>query len=123
MATAVFNVLLNLALIPRWSFLGAAAATALSEALCFALLFAAFRAQVALRGLAAAAAPPLAAGALLAGALAVVTRLAPASPLALVLVAAGCVPLYAGALLATRAVGGPELAVLRALLPARSRVR
>src|SRR5207248_5914617 len=37
MATAIFNVALNLVLIPRFSFVGAAVATALSEALCFAL--------------------------------------------------------------------------------------
>jgi O-antigen/teichoic acid export membrane protein len=117
MATAVFNVALNLALIPRFSLMGAAAATALSEALCFGLLLMAFRSAVPTRGVMAAAAPPLAAGALLAAGLAVTGRALPSTTMGLALSAAVALPAYALALLATRAVGPAELAVLRDLVP------
>ena len=113
-ATAVFNVGINLVLIPRWSFLGAAAATALSETLCFALLLAAFRTRVPRLGVAAEMVRPAAAAALLAGVLAMVVRVLPHAPLAAV--AAVALAVHAVTLRLTRAVGPQELDAARALV-------
>lgn len=120
LATAIFNVVLNLLLIPRFSFLGAAAATALSEALCFALLLAAFQIDAPDVGLARAAAPPLLAGALLAGVLGLVAKVIPATALGLAITAVLAVASYAAAAFVTGAVGRQELQVARSLVPGRA---
>ena len=71
-ATALLNVVLNLVLIPRASYLGASAATVVSEATCFVLLFVLFRRGMPRVGLARDAWRPLVAGLALAATLAVV---------------------------------------------------
>lgn len=116
--TAAFNVALNLVLIPRWSILGAAAATVASELVCFALMFATFRRTVPGTGLARAIRAPLAAG--IAAALAM-AALAPVSPGgASGMVFSGCVGVfvYVVTLVVMGAVGRADADLLRAMLPA-----
>jgi len=117
-ATALFNVLLNFALIPRFSFLGASAATVASELLCFALLFALFRRGVPGIALARVAWRPLLAGGAAAAALAAAAPRVPGGLPGLALAGAGSLAAYAAALAAVRGVGREDLALLRDLLPA-----
>ncbi len=115
--TAAFNVALNLILIPRWSILGAAAATVASELVCFALMFATFRRTVPGTGLARAIRAPLAAG--IAAALAM-AALAPVSPGgASGMVISGCVGVfvYVVTLVLMGAVGRADADLVRAMLP------
>jgi O-antigen/teichoic acid export membrane protein len=116
----LFNVALNLVMIPRWSFVGASAATVVSEVMCFVLLFASFRRDVPGVSFARVAAPPLAAGALTGGALLFVTPWLPAGPLGLAIAAVASLAGYAGVLSLLRAIGREDLALLRDLLLPRS---
>lgn len=116
-ATALLNVLLNLVLIPRASYAGAAFATVVSEAACFALLYAWVARGVPGVGFARVAWRPLVAGAVLAGVLAWLAPRLPAHAggLALGLLAAGTV--YVTGLVLLRAVGREDLELLRGLVP------
>ncbi|MBI5710950.1 MAG: flippase [Candidatus Eisenbacteria bacterium] len=120
---ALFNLGLNAVLIPRFSFVGASAATVASEALCFVLLFAAFRRGVPAVGLARTAWRPLAAGAVLAGVLALALPRLPGGPAALPLAGAVALGAYATALALLKAFGREDWEVALALLPARLRRR
>jgi O-antigen/teichoic acid export membrane protein len=120
-ATALLNVALNLVLIPRASFIGAAFATAVSEAACFALLFALFRRGVPAVGLAGAAWRPLAAGGALALVLAWLAPRLPAGAPGLALGLAASAVLYLAALAALGGVRREDLALARELVPALRR--
>jgi O-antigen/teichoic acid export membrane protein len=120
-ATALLNVVLNLVLIPRWSFRGAAVATAISEAACCALLFALFRRGVPAVGLGRAAWHPLAAGAALAVALAGLTPHLPAGVPGLALGLCASAVGYVAALALLGGIGREDLELVRALLPASMR--
>jgi len=112
----LFNVALNLVVIPRWSFTGAAAATVVSEVLCFVLLFASFRRDVPGVSFARVAVAPLAAGAVTGGALLLVTPWLPPGPWGLAIAAFASLAGYAGVLSLLRAIGREDLALLRDLL-------
>jgi O-antigen/teichoic acid export membrane protein len=116
-AVAVFNVLLNLILIPRFSFVGASFATAASEALCFGLLFAVFRAETGGVGLLRTAWPPLAAGGVLAAGLALAAPLLPATTIGLLLAGILAVIVYTAALIGSGALGRSEWELALSLLP------
>jgi O-antigen/teichoic acid export membrane protein len=113
--TALFNVALNLLLIPRLSFVGASIATAASEALCFGLLFLQVRAGLPGIGLSRVAARPLLAAGALAAALAFARPWLPAGPGGLALAASLGATLYAATL---ALVGGLERADLETLASA-----
>ena len=104
-------------LIPRYSFLGAAIATVVSEVVCCGLLFLLFRRGVPGVGLARAAWRPIAAGVLVAALLSFLTPLLPDGLPGLALGAGVTLTGYAAALLALGGVSGEDLAVVRSLLP------
>jgi len=113
--TAVFNVALNLVLIPRYSFVGASAATVASEILCFGLLFTLFRRGVPRVGLARVAWRPMLAGAGLAALLALIVPRMPAGigwTAGAALAAAGT---YGVLLAALGAIGREDLQLVRDL--------
>ena len=122
-ATALLNVALNLVLIPRASYLGASAATVVSEATCFALLFALFRRGVPQVGFARHAWRPLVAGLALAAVLAGVVPYLPAGVggmlLGFVVAGAG----YVGVLALLGEFRGEAAALYTSLVPARFRPR
>jgi O-antigen/teichoic acid export membrane protein len=122
-AAAAFNVALNFALIPRYSFVGAAAATAASELACFGLLFAIFRRGAPGVSLLRTAWPPILAGAATAWAL---TWMAPHLPPTVAgLLAAGTATLavYTAALALLGGIGRADFVAVHGLLPwARARV-
>jgi O-antigen/teichoic acid export membrane protein len=122
-ATAVFNVVLNLALIPHFSFVGAAFATAASEALCCILLFAMVRARVPGIGVLRAAGRPLAGAAALAATLALLNAALPRSiePFALLAVTAMIGTLIWAATLIFTGDRGEELRILIEALPGARR--
>ncbi len=122
-ATAVFNVVLNLALIPHFSFVGAAFATAASEALCCSLLFAMVRSRVQGIGVLRAAARPLAGAAALAATLALLNAALPRSvePFALLAVTAMIGALIWAATLIFTGDRGEELRILIEALPGARR--
>ncbi len=114
-ATALFNVALNVILVPRFSFLGSSAATVASEWLSFVLLLALFRRAERVPGLASVAWRPVAAGAALGVLLAVTaSRTRGAAGLAGAALAATAAYLLLLALLG--AVGRQDLELVRALL-------
>ena len=114
-ATAILNVSLNFVLIPRWSYLGASAATVASECTCFVLLYTAFARGVPGVGLLRVAWRPFVAGAALAGALfALAPRLPAGVPgLALGLVTAAVT--YGVVLLGLGELQPGDVALLRSL--------
>lgn len=120
--TALFNVALNLLLIPRLSFVGASIATAASEALCFALLFQQVRAGLPDLGLTRVAVRPLAAASALALGLALARPLLPAGPAGLALAAAAGATLYVATLALIGGLGRADVALLKAALPGAGRV-
>jgi O-antigen/teichoic acid export membrane protein len=119
--TAVFNVLLNLALIPRFSFVGAAFATAASEALCCAILFMLFRARVPRIGVLREAGRPLAGAAALAVTLAVLNLAGPAAtpPILVLAMSVGLGGCAWAATLLLMGDRGEELRLLLEVLPLR----
>jgi O-antigen/teichoic acid export membrane protein len=120
-ATAAFNVVLNLALIPAFSFVGASFATAASEALCCGLMFAIFRARVPHIGVVHEAVRPLAGAAALAATLALLNVALPhtVGPLAMLAVAAMIGALAWAATLILMGDRGEEFRVLIEALPGR----
>jgi len=118
--TAAFNVALNLALIPAWSYRGAAVATVASELVCFVLLYRAFGARVPRPGIAAVVWRPAAAAVLFAGALAYAAPRVPAGTPAFAIACAACAAAWSLLLVATRAVGRDDWELLRAALPGRA---
>ena len=115
--TAALNIALNLLLIPRYSFLGAALATAVSEAVCCGLLFLLFRRGVPGVGVARAVWRPIAAGVFVAALLAFLTPLLPGGLPGLALGAGITLIGYGSALVALGGISGEDLAVVRSLLP------
>ncbi len=116
-AAAAFNVALNFALIPRFSFVGAAAATAASELLCFGLLFAIFRSGVPGISLVRTALPPVLAGAATAGALAWIAPHLPPTPWGLLAAGLATLAVYVAALAPLGGIGRADLVAVRGLLP------
>ena len=113
---AVANVVMNLLLVRRFSILGASAATVATEWLSFALLFAMFQRAAPMPGVAAVVWRPLAAGAVLAAALALGAARLPGGPGGLVLAGAGSLVVYALALVALGAFTRADLDVARGLV-------
>jgi O-antigen/teichoic acid export membrane protein len=116
--TAVFNVALNLILIPRFSIVGAAIATVASEMLSFGLMFVAFSRTVPPLGLARAVRAPLLAG--LAAAL-VMSALGPVAPdgfMGLLASGSSGVLVYLLSLVGLGALRREDLALARSLIPA-----
>ena len=87
--TATFNVIANLILIPQFSYFGAAATTALSEALCFALLFVGFSRSVPRINFFGVARAPLIAGGIAATAMVLLSPLNPGGAPGLALMGLG----------------------------------
>lgn len=121
--TAAFNVALNLALIPRWSLLGASVATVASEVVCFALLLRAFGATVPRLDLGGIAWRPAVAAAALGGVLAVLGRFVPIGTLGLLIALAVTAVVYPALLAALRAVGREDAELLLDSIPSRLRPR
>jgi O-antigen/teichoic acid export membrane protein len=121
--TAIFNVVLNLILIPSLSLYGAAAATAASEALSFALMFLAFGRTVPRVSLFAVARAPLVAGAIAGGALMLLRPLGTGGLLGLMLMGTFAVSAYVFALVALGALGRQDAELAYELLPAALRPR
>jgi O-antigen/teichoic acid export membrane protein len=117
---ALVNVALNLVAIPRWGMVGACGATVLSEALCFVLLFIAFRRAVPGMAIGRAVVPPVAAGALGGVTLMLAAPWLPPGPLGLALGATAALAGFTGALMILRAIGREDLTMLRELMPPRS---
>ncbi len=117
--TAGVNIVLNLIMVPRMSFVGASVATVASEWLSFALLFVMFRRAAAVPGMASLMWRPAAAGAMLAGGLWFAARWHAATLPAVALVAIAAVVAYPLLLAAVGAIGREDLAMLRALAPAK----
>ena len=111
--TAAVNIGLNFIVIPRYSYVGAAAATAVSELLCFALLFAMFRRGAPRVGLASLAWRPIVAGLGLAAVLALVVPRVPAGIGGTAFLTLAGAAAYAALLVTFRAVGRDDLRLLR----------
>jgi O-antigen/teichoic acid export membrane protein len=107
-AAAVFNVALNFVLIPRFSFVGAAAATAASELVCFGLLFAIFRRGMPDVSLLRTAWPPIVAG---------VASHLPPNLAGLAVAGVATLAVYTAALALLGGIGRADLAAVRGLLP------
>ena len=118
-STAVFNVAVNFVVIPRYSLVGASAATAASELLCFALLFALFRRGVPSVGLARIAWRPLLAGAGFAGLLGMGARWLPAGATGTALAVIVGFSIYVALLVGVGAIGRADLRLLLELWPRR----
>ena len=117
-ATAMFNVILNLALVPRFSFLGSSAATVASEWLSFALMFAMFRRAAPVPGMAAVAWRPGIAGAALGLGLVAIAPWTHGWP-GLAGAAAASAIAYPLLLLLCGAIGREDLELVRSLVPGR----
>jgi len=113
--TAVFNVILNLALVPRFSILGSSAATVASEWLSFGIMFAMFRREERVTGMANAVWRPGLAGAVLAVGLLATAPWIRGGP-GLAGAAAASAIAYPALLLLCRAIGPEDMALLRACL-------
>jgi len=121
--TAAVNVALNLILIPRFSFVGAAVATVASEALCFVLLYSTFRLRVPSVGLIGVAWRPLLAGGGLAVCSAFLTPWLPPDLKGLAASAAILPIVYGLLLIGFKALGREDLHLVIDLLPAGLRGR
>lgn len=119
--TAAFNVALNLTLVPRFSILGSAVATVASEWLSFAMLFAMFQRAAPVPGMAGVVWRPLAAGALLAAGLALLSAHIPPGIGGLALAAVASIAAYGLALVALGALGRDDLEIVRGLVPGLAR--
>jgi O-antigen/teichoic acid export membrane protein len=117
--TALLNVTLNLALVPRFSFLGAAVATVASEWLCFALLLFMFQRSVPMLGLGSVAWRPVLACALLSLFLALGSRWTPGGMVGLAVAGVGAAGVYGLLLVALGAVNRRDLDWMRQLLARR----
>lgn len=115
--TALFNVTLNLVLIPRFSFVGAALVTAASELLCFGLMYVAFRSTVPKIGLFGVARAPLVAGLITGAAMALFSSLAPGGLQGLAVMATFAAAAYVFALVALGALGREDFELVQELLP------
>ena len=115
----VFNIALNLFLIPRLSFIGAAVSTAMSETLCFTLLLLALRRSLPDVSFPRAAWPALIAGGVAALALTAASRWVPAQPGWLPVMAAVAGAAYLLPLIALRVVGRGEARLLLGLVSVR----
>jgi O-antigen/teichoic acid export membrane protein len=115
--TAFFNVALNLAVIPRFSAVGAAATTVASELLIFALMFFAFSRRVRTGNLITVARAPLIAGAVAAGAMMLLSGLSPGGIAGLVLMATFAISAYLLALVALGALGRQDAELVVEVLP------
>lgn len=115
--TAAFNVTLNLILIPRFSFVGAALVTVGSELLCFGLMYAAFRSTVPKIGLLGVARAPLVAGVVTGAAMALFSSLAPGGIQGIAVMATFAATAYVFALIALGALGREDLELVQELLP------
>ena len=118
--TAALNIALNLVLIPRLSFVGAAAATVVSEVVCLALLYRVVSRGVPGVGLGALLVRPLLAGGATALALFVSVPHLPAGPWGVMLGLAVGTLVYGGALLASGGLGASDVAMVRGLLSRRA---
>jgi len=119
--TALFNVMANLVLIPRFSLVGAAATTVASELLSFTLMFLAFSRTVPGIGLFGVARAPLVAGAIAGGALVLLSPLNPGGAAGLALMAILAMSAYVLALVALGALGRQDFELVQAVLPAAFR--
>jgi len=113
--TAALNIALNVVLIPKYSFVGAAAATVASEALCFVLLLGLFRRGAPAVGVARTVWRPLAAGGALAAAMAALTPLVPSGPAGLAVGGAAAAAVYLAALVALGALTRDDLVLARSI--------
>jgi O-antigen/teichoic acid export membrane protein len=117
--TAVLNISLNLVLIPRFSFVGAAAATVVSEMVCLALLYHVVSRGVPGVGLGALLVRPLIAGGVTAFALFVMVPHLPAGPWGVLLGLSVATLLYGSTLLVSGGLGATDVAVVRGLVTRR----
>jgi O-antigen/teichoic acid export membrane protein len=117
-AAAVFNIALNLILIPAFSFVGASVATVASEILCFSILFALFSRSSPGVSLAPLVGRPLLAAGVVGAGLMLVHPHLPSGLPGLAVAAAGALLVYLMALALLGAIGRDDLALVRALLPA-----
>lgn len=119
--TAVANVILNLLLVPRISFLGSAVATVASECLSFALLFAMFQRAAPVRGLGAVVWRPVVAGAVLAAGLAATSSWGQPGIAGLAIAGISSMTAYALLLVVLGAIGREDLQLVKSLIPSAAR--
>ena len=103
--TALFNVAINLTLIPYFSYLGASATTVASEALSFALMYLAFGRSVPRIGLFGVARAPLIAGGIAAATMVLLSPLDPGGAWGIALMGTFAMAAYILALVALGALG------------------
>jgi O-antigen/teichoic acid export membrane protein len=121
--TAVFNVVLNLIVIPMFSLYGAAVVTVLSELLSFGLMYAYFSRTVPRISLFSVARAPIIAGTISGAALVVLAPLDPGGAHGLLLMAAFSACAYVFALVALGAIGRQDIELVYELLPRAFRPR
>ncbi len=120
--TACFNLLANLILIPQFSYFGAAATTAVSEALCFTLLFVGFSRSVPKINLFGVARAPLIAGGIAAAAMLLLSPLNPGGAPGLALMGLFAMAAYVLALIALGALSRQDAELVQEVLPAALRL-
>ncbi len=118
--TATANVILNLALVPRFSFLGSSAATVASEWLSFALLFAMFQRAAPVPGLGGVVWRPVVAAGVLAAGLAATSSWGPEGVAGIAIAGIASMTAYTLVLIGLGAIGREDLQLLRSLIPARA---
>ncbi len=119
--TAVANVTLNLALVPRFSFLGSSAATVASEWLSFALLFAMFQRAAPVPGIGGVVWRPVIAASVLAAGLAATSSWGPQGIAGIAIAAVASMTAYTFMLIALGAIGREDLQLIRSVIPSRVR--
>ena len=119
-AVVAFNVGLNLVLIPRFSFVGAAWATAASETLCFTLLLLVVHRRLPNVNLARTAWPVVLAGGAAAMALAAARPWVSSQPIGLLVMAAVAGTVYLASLVVLKVVGREEARLLLDFVGARA---
>jgi O-antigen/teichoic acid export membrane protein len=118
--TVLFNVMANLVVIPRFSFVGAAVVTVLSQLLSFTLMYLAFDRAAPRVNLFTVARAPLLAGAFASAAMVLLSRLSPGGPMGLVLMATFTITAYLLALVALGAIGRHDADLLTEILPSET---
>jgi len=119
--TALFNVAINLTLIPYFSYLGASATTVASEALSFALMYMAFGRSVPRIGLFGVARAPLIAGGIAAATMVLLSPLDPGGAWGIALMGTFAMAAYILALVALGALGRQDAELVQEILPAALR--
>jgi len=118
--TAAANIVLNLLLVPRFSFLGSSVATVASEWLSFALMFAMFRSEAPVVGLGAVVWRPVVAAGVLAAGLALTSSWGTQGLARLALAGVASVAGYLLVLVGLGAVGREDLKLVRSIVPGGS---